>query len=173
MAPKIPVESIVVIQKQNEYIKGDVITFKADADRKNLHPKITTTHRIESIEDKDGQKIFTTKGDANNAADTKTIDQGLIIGKVVAHIPFVGRIVALTKTQAGFIGLIVIPATIIIYSELMSIKEETKRLLKERKNRKLNLLEKAEVEIGETEMEIEKDIKKIIKKKKPAPKKKK
>jgi hypothetical protein len=52
---------------------------------------------------------------------------------------------------------------LIIYSELLTIKNEVQRLLKEQKKRKLTVKEKVELEIGEEEIKAEKGIKKLWK----------
>ncbi|MCL4366902.1 hypothetical protein M1563_01915, partial [Patescibacteria group bacterium] len=62
------------------------------------------------------------------------------------------------KTPTGFILLVIIPATIIVYSELMNIKNETVKLLAERKRRKLNTSEKIEEKIGEELIKLDKQV---------------
>lgn len=124
MEPVIKKGSLVMVKKDNDYQKGEVITYQ---NRENL--KITTTHRIMEI--KDGE--FITKGDANNAVDTTPVTKNLILGKVALVIPLLGYPISFAKTLPGLIILIVIPSTIIIYSEVLNIKEEIKKKLKIRK----------------------------------------
>lgn len=136
MSPKVPAGSIVVVKSADLYKPGEVITFKAQKDRAVKNPKFTTTHRImKRQEDNTGIK-FITKGDANDDPDSEPVDQNLVLGKVILTIPILGYPVAFAKTQAGLIILIIIPATIIIFSELVNIKKEVKRLLSQRKTRK-------------------------------------
>ena len=71
--------------------------------------------------------------DANNTADLDQIKARQIVGKVVYWVPFVGYFAAFTKTPTGLILLIVIPSTIIIYSEILKIKEEVIKLAKKRR----------------------------------------
>lgn len=174
MSPSIPTGSLVLVKPSSSYKLGDVITFKAESDRGNNSPKHITTHRIDKVDEtKDGIR-YETKGDANSNSDYNQVDQDLVIGRVIFAVPFLGYTTSFAKTQTGFILLIVIPATIIIYSELMSVKNEALRLMGERKRRKLSLKEKVEEKVGEeiivvekeakkVEKTVEKDIKKLIK----------
>ncbi len=80
--------------------------------------------------DDEGRKTFQTKGDANEDPDYNDISENLVIGKVIFSFPYLGRVVSFAKTQIGFIVLVIIPATIIVYSELMSVKNELKKKFK-------------------------------------------
>jgi len=156
MEPEVLKGSIVVIKPQADYTKGDVITISEPE-----NPKVSLTHRIVAIEKKEGKILYTTKGDANKTADTEKRPQENVIGKVLFSVPYAGYPVSYGKTRDGLIFLVVIPATIIIYSELMTIKNEAVRLVRERKKRKLTALEKAEVAVGQEVMEVEKEIGKV------------
>lgn len=118
MVPSITVGSLVVVKPAGEYAVNDVITFKTGP--------TPTTHRILKI---DGQ-TYTTKGDANDTADSQPIRPEQILGKVVLTVPYAGFPVAFAKSKEGFMLLIVIPATVIIYGEILNIKNEIKKLKK-------------------------------------------
>lgn len=126
MAPAIKAGNMVVVKPFSEYKKGDVVTFKSEADRLVKKPKITSTHRIVEVSEESGKTLFKTKGDFNPAADVKRIDSGLILGKVIFQIPLVGFVLSFSKTPTGFILLVIIPALIIIASELFNIKEQVR-----------------------------------------------
>lgn len=76
---------------------GDIIIFKPNPESKAPRPII---HRIVSIENKNNEKIFQTKGDhnpnqliaSNNIynTDETTIKQEQIIGKAILKIPYLG-----------------------------------------------------------------------------------
>ena len=155
MEPSIKLGSVVVVQPAVDYKTGDVITVSEPS-----NPKTSLTHRIFEVKEKDGKTFYVTKGDANNAPDTEERPKENVIGKVLLSIPYVGYPAGFAKTRDGLVILVIIPATIIVYSELMNIKKEAQRLLKERK-KKLTLKEKVEVEIGEEEIKVEKGIKKL------------
>ncbi|MCL4367353.1 signal peptidase I, partial [Patescibacteria group bacterium] len=124
MEPAIKTGSLVVVKPSENYLPDDVITFK---DGNN-----TVTHRLMKVDYNDGI-VYQTKGDANNTPDLQQIRADKVIGKVIFNIPFLGYPVGFAKTPTGFILLVIIPATIIVYSELMNIKNETVKLLAERK----------------------------------------
>ncbi len=125
MEPAIKTGSVVVVKPESSYKTGDVITFS----EKN-NPKITTTHRVFGI-DEGG---FITKGDANNSTDSARVAAEQIIGKTIFSIPYLGYPVSFAKTQQGLLLLVIIPAIIIIiYSEILTIKNEIIRILKKDK----------------------------------------
>ncbi len=121
MEPAIKTGSVVVVKSVSDYKVGDVLTFGPYS-----KTKAPTTHRL--VEIKDGNYI--TKGDANNAPDTRTINKRDIVGKVLLDVPYVGYAVAAAKTPAGFTAIIIIPAGIIIYDEAAKIVREIKKMRK-------------------------------------------
>lgn len=125
MEPAIKVGSVIIVKNQKEYQVGNIVTVKAERNTKD-----TFTHRIaEIIEDKETNKIsYRTKGDANEEPDGEPITSKRVVGKVVLSIPFIGYFVAFAQTRAGLIILVIIPAALIIYSELANIKNEILKL---------------------------------------------
>jgi len=111
-----------------------------------------------------GQIEYVTKGDANDAPDSQAVAEELVLGKTIFSIPLLGYPVSFAKTREGLIILIVIPATMIIYSEILNIKNEAKRLIQERKKRKLSTVEKAEMAVGKEVEKTQKGIKRFFKK---------
>jgi len=163
MEPKIPVGSVIIAVPKSEYKEGDIITFGAETDRTK-----TVTHRIVEISrDLDLDKTsYRTKGDANESADMELIDSGRVIGKVVFHLPYLGYGVAFAQTQLGLILLIVIPATIIIYSELVNIGHELKRMFTKKPAKQIVDIDPKtqEFEPVEVDVKVEKSGKKFVKK---------
>jgi len=133
MEPDIKIGSIVFVRPADEYKTQDVITFRS---RETV--KTTFTHRITRIEkDPDINKLlYYTKGDANPQEDIAPVDAGLVLGKVFLVLPLLGYPLAFAQTQLGFILLIVIPSTLIIYSELQNIKEELVKSISEKRDSK-------------------------------------
>lgn len=156
MEPAVRKGALVITKPQNDYFKGDIITVA------DTNPKESVTHRIFGIEETAGQTSYITKGDANNAPDGEKRPKNKVLGKVLFSVPFLGYPVSFAKTLYGLILLVLIPAVLIILGEAVTIKNETKRLLLERKKRKLSLTEKVEEKIGEEIIEVEKRVKKII-----------
>ena len=136
MEPRIKTGSVVLIAPKNEYREGDAITFLANPTANLKDIKSTVTHRIVSIHDDEGRATYTTKGDANEDPDREMVTERQVLGKVLISLPYLGYVVSFAKTQTGLIALIIIPATLIIYSELLSIKKEMARMIGEFKQKR-------------------------------------
>lgn len=75
---------------------GDIITF-LDEDG------VTVTHRVVDYMVKDGQKLYQTKGDHNNANDIGLVSIEAVKGKYVFKISGLGKIVARIASPAGLL----------------------------------------------------------------------
>ncbi len=64
MEPNIKLGSVVLVKPVSDYKIGDVITFG-----EITKTKAPITHRIADIKISGNQKVYITKGDANNTAD--------------------------------------------------------------------------------------------------------
>ena len=129
MEPAIKTGSVVFVKPahstgsgQADYKIGDIITFGDQEGSEAL-----TTHRIVEIEIEDGKTLYTVKGDANNAADTRKVPSENVVGKTLFSIPFLGYLLNFAKQPIGFILLIWVPAIIIIWEEIEKIRKELKR----------------------------------------------
>lgn len=127
MEPSIKTGSIVFSIPQNNYRVGEVVTFSPTGSKKNL-----VTHRIVSVGEA-GE--LTTKGDANEDADTQTISAEKIVGRTIFSIPYLGYIANFAKNPKGFILLVVVPATIVIYEEMKNLRKEIGKLFAKIKTR--------------------------------------
>ena len=123
MEPAIKTGSVIVAKPVNDYKIGDIITFG-----KNTRTETPTTHRIVEIVDNDGRLSFTTKGDANNAADSSSVAKSRVLGKVFLDVPYMGYAVSAAKKPYGFLFIIVVPALMIVYGEAEKIWKEAKRI---------------------------------------------
>lgn len=128
MEPTIKTGSVILVKKQDTYNVGDIISF-VDAE------KDSTTHRIIKSGLSLGKEVFNTKGDANQGDDREAVNIDSILGKTIYTVPYLGYLVSFTKTQKGFIFLIVVPAVIIIFSEFLVVKKEVVELIQRRKRK--------------------------------------
>lgn len=127
MEPAIGTGSVVVVQKAlKTFSVGDVITFK----RSGGDP---VTHRVTSVKNENGEILYETKGDANATPDASLVNHTNVLGNVVWTVPHVGKFIALGKTPAGFILMVIIPATLVVYEELRSVKKELAKSLRKSK----------------------------------------
>lgn len=117
MSPAINTGDLVVVKPNLKYKKGDIITFSS----KN---NFNITHRIVEIKN---NKVET-KGDANQVTDQDLIDIDKVLGKVFYIIPYFGYLIIFIKTIPGLIILIIIPSTIIVYTEFIQIKNNIKKM---------------------------------------------
>ncbi|MBT3356081.1 signal peptidase I [bacterium] len=131
MEPKIRTGSIVATKPAENYQVGDVITFGESSKMKT-----PTTHRITAIEKNDDIEKYITKGDANNAKDHKQVSKNEVIGKVLFSVPFLGYAVNAAQKPIGFVLIIIVPAVIIIYDEILTIKKEILKKLDYRRRTK-------------------------------------
>lgn len=116
MEPVLHVEDIIITKKveENQLKKGDIISYYDKQD------KIVITHRIINIEEQEGKKIYTTKGDNNSSEDRNKITIDNIQGKYVISIPFVGKIANYTATPMGLIMIVIMIILIYIIFEIIS-----------------------------------------------------
>lgn len=129
MEPAIKTGSVVITQPQTSYDVGEIITYTRRADA------ISVTHRIVSVESQGGRVSYITKGDANNGPDSAPVPASIVLGRVLFSIPFVGYAVAAARTPYGFLIIVVVPALIILYDEIIKIVREIQRLrMKKRTN---------------------------------------
>ncbi len=115
-----------MVKPTTNYEVGDIITFGP-----NTKTQIPTTHRITEIRVQEGQTIYKTRGDANNAEDMKEVLAKDIIGKVYFSVPYAGYIVEFVRKPIGLILVIVLPSIFIVYDEVRKIMKEIKRIKKE------------------------------------------
>lgn len=119
MEPAILSGSLAVVREADQYQKGDIVTFQTSPGSEQ-----TITHRIYQVEQTNGQKLFVTKGDANEDVDPQKVPPGQIQGKFVFALPLLGYLVSFTQTTVGFVVMIIIPAMLIIFDESRIIREE-------------------------------------------------
>ncbi len=113
MNPTINTGSLLVVKKSYEYDVGNIISYYAKINGKEE----IVTHRIFRI----GGNIYLTKGDANQAIDEQKVIPRLIIGKVILIIPYLGYPIGFAKTPVGTWLLIIFPAILIIFTEILVI----------------------------------------------------
>lgn len=116
MEPAISTGSVVVIQKEDAYTEGQVITFGQKTSN-----SIPTTHRIVATEVQGGELVYLTKGDANEERDIEAISKEDVHGVVLLTIPALGFLLDFARKPVGFALLIGVPALIIVFEEASKI----------------------------------------------------
>jgi signal peptidase len=82
---------------------GDVIVFRPPSSGEAPEPLM---HRIVSIEEVDGQRVFSTKGDANGSADPWELRLTGEGGRLVFFVPYVGYLLWFLQTPIAWAALI-------------------------------------------------------------------
>ena len=138
---------------------GDLIFGKAVKDPKTLMPgdiitywtvingeRVLNTHRIETVNDGGGYRIFQTKGDANTAVDSLTVHESSVVAKYSEiRLGGVGKVFDYLQTSTGFLLVVVVPVFLFFLYHLVQFF----RVLFEYQNVKNRI--KYEQERGRTE----------------------
>ncbi|QLH80053.1 signal peptidase I [Halosimplex rubrum] len=115
MSPAINAGSVVFVDglPADELSDGDVITYQISDER--------VTHRVVAVRETDDGREFKTKGDANEQPDPGWVPADRVIGVVAFAVPLVGYVVSFANSDAGLLALVVIPAVLLIISELWDL----------------------------------------------------
>lgn len=107
MSPTFDQGDLIVIQTcdTSKLEVGDIVTFHTIIDNQYA----LNTHRIASIDELNGMRSFTTKGDNNDIADQHIISDGDIVGKYVFKLPGMGNVMDFLSSTWGFLIVIVLP----------------------------------------------------------------
>ncbi len=139
MEEKIKIQDAVIIKRADEEsIKvGDVVTYRS------TDPSfygILITHRVMNIEDVNGEKVFITKGDANETIDRTPVKFNQIQGKVVMRVPKIGYIKYFLIEYYGWILVILLPSVAIVSYDIVKLFKNVKEKQEEKSNQKKVIL---------------------------------
>ncbi|MDD5095607.1 MAG: signal peptidase I [Dehalococcoidia bacterium] len=121
MTPTLDVGGLVLVWPIDDGAikEGDIIAFHPPTD-----PEVIVAHRVIEVRDT-VPRSFQTKGDANEDADSYTVEAAAVVGEVRFHVAGAGRTADRIKDFAGsqwvfpvFLGL---PGALIIASEMRTI----------------------------------------------------
>lgn len=109
MEPKIHTGSMIAIrpaENASHFKKGDVVTYRAEDD-------ILITHRIVKV--RNHGKQYITKGDNNNAPDTKPVQRQNIVGAYAGFtLPYVGYATNFANSRGGSALLLILPGLLLL-----------------------------------------------------------
>ncbi|WP_204415523.1 signal peptidase I SipW [Bacillus tianshenii] len=124
MEPVFQTGSVIAIQLAKDsvsYEKGDIITFR-------IEDKLIT-HRITEAVENNGQVLYRTKGDNNDAADLWTVPAENVVGKYVDFtIPYAGYAMNIAQSKSGTALLLFVPGLLLLVSAIRSIIVAAKEL---------------------------------------------
>ena len=163
MVPNIKVYDVIVdvnVKSPTDIKEGDIITFISTS---SMTKGMTITHRVVKVNEENGEFSYVTKGDANLSPAPSAAPYNSVQGKVLFHIPQLGRVQEFLGTQGGWLLVVVLPALYVIISDifkivrLKTVKEEVnsyenkvsmenEREIEEKNDVKNRLLERYNVE---------------------------
>lgn len=114
-----PGDAIVLQPVEQMPDVGDIITYEQQGK--------LITHRVVEVQN---AAVITTKGDANQSADPWKVHFTDIRGKMALRIPHLGYFFAFVRQPGGWLLLVVLPVTLILYSQgkqVWSLYQEMKR----------------------------------------------
>lgn len=101
---------------------GDIIVFKLNEGR----PAVA--HRVVDAESEPGQRVFVTKGDANQSADPSpvVIAASHDVLRVIGYIPLAGYVARFVQTPAGWALLVMLPSGLMCLDLVRGVWSEEK-----------------------------------------------
>ncbi|MCU4801480.1 signal peptidase I [Halobacteria archaeon HArc-gm2] len=125
MSPAIEAGAVVFVGEvpADDIGEGDVITIEragATGDSSRV------THRVVEVVERDGERRFRTKGDANEDPDPGLVAPSEVVGVVQFHVPYMGYVTSFAQTRLGILALVVVPAVLLVVSEVWDLLSATK-----------------------------------------------
>ena len=93
MNPFLQEGDIIFVKKTNDIKEGDIVAFRFE--------DAIITHRVVEIVSEDGNKMYQTKGDANNDRDPELIEEDKIEGEYQFKIPKMGNVILFLRSPFG------------------------------------------------------------------------
>ena len=110
-------------------------------------------HRIIGVSvDETGTRFFKTKGDSNVSADVNLIREDLVVGRYVNTPVWIREVFKFCASSIGMMILVVVPLTVLIFMQMLSLLEQISALMTERRviagNLKYNSKESIKANVG-------------------------
>lgn len=122
MHDTLDIGDMIIIKQTKEIEEQDIVTF--------IDENSVVTHRIIKIEEINGIKSYTTKGDNNNTEDKKKITTDQIQGKVVFHIRGLGKATSYLQKPQGLLILVSLPILAMCITKFFEIRFANKRMIR-------------------------------------------
>lgn len=119
MSPAIEAGSVVFVHSvpAADISEGDVVTY----DRSPGGTTSRVTHRVVGVVERDGQRQFITKGDANEDPDPDPVSPTAVVGVVAFSVPYIGHVITFSQTRVGLLTLVVLPAALLVVLEVRDL----------------------------------------------------
>jgi signal peptidase I len=118
MTPTIDTGDLVITRtiRPTEASIGDIVMFKDPEGTDKL-----ISHRVRAVRQRDGRSYFATRGDANTGFEHWNVPDSGTIGEIVYRVPKLGFLLGRIGSTPGRIGLVVIPALLLLGLGLLRI----------------------------------------------------
>lgn len=129
MSPQYPINSLVIVKPTDptQIQVGDVITYVLNDDG------ILVTHRVTKIDAEN--RLFTTKGDANNSDDALLVSWDNVVGKVILGVLALGKPLRFLTAKENRTTVIAFILIIFLFSFVWDIYEKRKSLKNTKKTK--------------------------------------
>lgn len=123
MYPEIASGDLILCRKAEigEIREGDIISFYDPSGRDGQ----VVTHRVYAAADSDGERVLTTKGDANESADIQKVTRKELIGKLAARLKGFGHTALFLQSAQG--RLLAVSASLIVILCLFFLPGHSRR----------------------------------------------
>lgn len=144
MSPEFNAGDMIFLQETdpNTLQVGDVICYFPEG------PENAVTHRIVEIQEEGGQRMFVTRGDANNTEDRIAVTPSMVQGKYMGfYVAGLGNVAVFMQSPLGMILCIAVPLLLIFLWDLV------RRLLASRRQKGENAAKDEKALAMEEELE--------------------
>ena len=118
------------------YEDSDEIDYKGRKDREDAEKAKTRVYFHEIIDiyiNQEGIRFFKTKGTSNGSADLNLTREDFVVGKYVNTPMWVRNTFKFFSSSIGMVGLVIVPLTILIAMQMLSLLEQISALMLEKK----------------------------------------
>lgn len=122
MEPVIKTGSVIFVKNcgEDDIQEQDIITFySADPEIEGM----IVTHRVVGISSVNGERLFTTRGDANNKDDDHLVGGEALIGKVKLISFRFGKVFELLTRPGVYIILVIVPLGLMLILNMVRVAE--------------------------------------------------
>lgn len=120
MAPAYPPGTLVVVKPVDvaDVRTGDVVTYQLESGRQAV-----ATHRVVGVGwTAEGEKVLTTRGDANSATDTVPVREVQLRGEVWYSLPWVGRLNVLLSPSQHVLLVRLAAGALFLYAAVLLVR---------------------------------------------------
>lgn len=107
MIPKIEIGDVVIINDTSDVKEGDIIAFRRDSK--------VIVHRIIKEMNVNGNTMYQTKGDNNDAADIELVESNDVEGVYVGKISYIGKLLMWLYNNLALVVVVLIVILLVRY----------------------------------------------------------